>query len=77
MNKGKFTFGDTVRIRRTAPAEYRPGHVAAICWVDENIDEGLARATGFDVGANIYLVEFADGQSIYVEERMLESTRTE
>ena len=58
----KFTWGDSVRVRATAPSEFRPGAYAAVCALTE---PDASRPEHF------YTVEFDDGSSVHIAESLL------
>ena len=58
----KFTWGDSVRVRTTAPAEFRPGAYAAVCALTE---PDASRREFF------YTIEFDDGSSAHIAESLL------
>jgi hypothetical protein len=59
----KFTWGDDVRVRTSAPSEFRPGEYAAVCAITE---PGSGRNTYF------YIIEFGDGSSVHTAEEHFE-----
>jgi hypothetical protein len=72
MKSTQFTWGETVRIRRTAPQHFRPGELAEICgmWTVET--EANASARGSSIGSTTYTIEFGDGTSVEIAEQYLE-----
>lgn len=69
----RFTWGDGVRVRASAPSAFRPGELGSICAVEEITDEVRARSAGVEIGTVIYLVEFGDGVAVEVAEAFLEA----
>jgi hypothetical protein len=71
----KFEYGQTVRVKATAPELFRPGQMVSVC--GERIVESkeIAKAFGEPVGTVLCLVEFSDGQAVEVPERWLESEK--
>ncbi len=68
----KFTWGGLVRVTHDAPAAFRPGATGSVCSVEELVRPERALFFGLEVGAVVYLVEFADGVSIEIAEAFLE-----
>ena len=73
----KFTWGDPVLIKKSAPKCYKPGEFASICGIDKIItqqeaDEFLCKAEDW-----IYIIEYEDGSSIEVPECYLEPYQDE
>ena len=61
----RFTYGDDVTVKSSAPAEYRPGSGASVCGIYET-----SRPGGRVV---LYLIEFGDGVSVELEEEWLDA----
>jgi hypothetical protein len=59
--EGRLTWGTRVQVATNAPVSYRPGSLGEICGIPDP-----SRADD-----DLYLVEFADGQSLTVPERWL------
>lgn len=68
----KFTWGDTVVIKKSTPPHLHPGEIASVCSVvkiepeDVKIDPSLIEPTW------LYTLEFGDGSSIELPECYLE-----
>jgi hypothetical protein len=70
----RIDWGDIVRVKPSAPEEYRPGSIGDVCGI-----RTTKRMTGVidvsdipDQEELIVLVEFTDGAAVEVPERMLE-----
>ena len=62
----KLTWGDTVRVSKDAPSQFRPGESGSICGfrdLDENSEEIHS-----EILARLCVVEFANGTAIEVPE---------
>ena len=72
MKATEFTWGETIRIRPTAPEHLRPGELAEVCgmWTVET--EANASVRGYPIGTTIYTIEFGDGTSAEIAEQHLE-----
>ena len=68
----KFTWEDAVSVATTAPTRYRPGMVGAICGMRVIDNKQTQESFGEPLGTNLYLVEFGDGSSMEIPERLLE-----
>lgn len=71
MDFPRFTWGDSVNVRSSAPARFRPGAtalVAAITKVTPQLDAELQAP----VGAVLRTIEFGDGSDVFVGEELLE-----
>jgi hypothetical protein len=66
------TWGDTVRLKMAAPAELRPGQLAAVCGIRSVENSDQAKQFACDIGTTLYLVEFGDGHSVEVAEHLVE-----
>jgi hypothetical protein len=55
----RYTWGDTVFVTRTAPQELHPGETGSVCGMRET------------EGANLYLIEFKNGDALEVQEHQL------
>lgn len=58
------TWGDTVRVVQHAPDQFRPGALAAVCGLRTLESREQSLRFGRPVGAEVCLVEFADGHAI-------------
>jgi hypothetical protein len=67
----KFTFDDTVRVKKDAPIPLRGGQKASVIMVFLPQDRNVSYFDQFPRGV-IYSIEFEDGESIDVHEDSLE-----
>jgi hypothetical protein len=58
----ELTWGDAIRVKADAPPEYRPGAVASVC--------GFRDDPAYP-GATPVIIEFEDGSSVEVPERVV------
>jgi hypothetical protein len=72
MSTFRFTWGDTVRVSLTAPPQYRPGSLGAICGLRTVTEGGSSSTEQLAVSGDLYLVEFGDGFTIEIPDRLLE-----
>ena len=68
----KFTWGDSVRIKLTAPARLRPGEGGEVVAITKIENQHQAEHYDVAIGITTYLVEFGDGQDVTVPESLLE-----
>lgn len=66
------TWGDTVRIKKGASTEMRPGTLAAVCGMREVETPEQSEQFGCAIGTTLYLVEFGDGASVEIPEEFVE-----
>ena len=66
------TWGDTVRIKKSASTEMRPGTLAAVCGMREVETLEQSQQFGCAIGTTLYLVEFGDGASVEIPEEFVE-----
>lgn len=71
MSSPRFTWGDSVVVRSSAPAHFRPGAVAAVVGTTE-VTPRLAAELGASVGSIVYTIEHGDGSDALVAEDLLE-----
>lgn len=69
---GKFTWGDTVRVRADAPHMLRPGALASVYAVSEGESRRGEYFESFPPGT-VYSVEFEDSSSVTLHEDHLEA----
>lgn len=75
-NFNKFTYGDSVIVKETAPIIFNPGKFASVYAVDQVTSENEANRFGCKMGDWIYGVEFEDGVGVEVPERFLDKDLT-
>ncbi len=68
----KFSYGDSVIVRNSAPLNLRPGEYASVCSVGQILLNQEAEQLECNVGDWIYTIEFEDGSSIQIIERYLD-----
>jgi hypothetical protein len=69
----KFTFGDSVRIKRDAPSPLREGKQAWVIMVFLPHDRNGSYFDLFPPGV-VYSIEYEDGESVDVHEAFLEAS---
>ena len=67
------TWGDTVRVKASAPMSMRPGAIAEVVGIRDV--ETPSQATQFEtpIGSKVYLIEFSDGDAIELAEMWIET----
>lgn len=68
----KFTWGDTVLIKRSAPSHLYPGEIVSVCSVIKIDPEDVKKQPSLIEATWLYTVEFGDGNSIELPECYLE-----
>lgn len=68
-----FTWGDTVLIKSTAPAEYRPNEIGDVVGITTVEKESQVAVFGEVIGTVLYTVEFGDGTDVLVPDRYVEA----
>jgi len=68
----EFDYGDAVRVKLSAPPDKRPGQLCSICGFREIVRPGLASLSSPGHNVTLVLVEFPGGESIEIEEDLLE-----
>lgn len=68
-----FNWGDAVKVVSNAPPEYHPAHEGSVCGIRVIETANVADKFSEPVGTHLYLVEFSDGSSIEIPERLLTS----
>ncbi len=66
MPSARFQPGETIRVRRDAPSEYRPNELASVCGV-RPVD-----AAGSEEPTFLITIEYGNGDSIEVSEKWIE-----
>jgi hypothetical protein len=72
----KFTFDETVRVKKDAPNPFRQGQKASVIMVFLPQDRCGSYFDQFAPGV-IYSIEYEDGQSIDIHEELLENDSLE
>lgn len=68
----KFTWGDSVIIRKNSPAKFHPGEFASVCGFYKVHSKETAKEFECKIGDWVYTVEFGDGSDIQVPESYLD-----
>ena len=68
----KFTWGDTVFIKKSAPSHLHPGEIVSVCSVIKIDLEDVKKQPSLMEPTWLYTVEFGDGSSIELPECYLE-----
>lgn len=71
-NNSKFTWGDTVIIKSTAPKHLHPGEIVSVCAVVKIEEEDVFKDPSLVEATWLYTVEFGDGSAIELPECYLE-----
>ena len=69
----KFTWGDTVIIKNSAPPHLHPGEIVSVCALVKIEVEDVKKVPSLIEPTWLYTVEFGDGSSIELPECYLES----
>ncbi len=67
------TWGDTVRVKASAPVSMRPGRLAAVVGMRDVETQEQVIEFEAAIGSKVYLIEFGDGDAIEVAETWLEA----
>ena len=68
----KFTWGDTVVIKKSAPSHLHPGEIVSVCSVIKIDPEDVKKDPSLIEPTWLYTLEFGDGSSIELPECYLE-----
>lgn len=68
----KFTWGDSVIIRKNSPTKFHPGEFASVCGFYKVQSKETATELACKMGDWVYTVEFGDGSNIEVPECYLD-----
>lgn len=68
----KFTWGDSVIIRKNSPAKFHPGEFASVCGFYKVQSKETAKELECKIGDWVYTVEFGGGSDIQVPECYLD-----
>jgi len=69
----KFTWGDTVLIKKSAPLHLHPGEIVAVCSVIKIDPEDVKKDPSLIEPTWLYTLEFGNGSSIELPECYLEA----
>jgi hypothetical protein len=68
----KFNWGETVRVKNTAPHIFRPGEIVSVCGMTKIDSRMLANKYDSNIGEWVYTIEYLGGSDIEIPERYLE-----
>lgn len=68
----KFDWGETARVKNTAPLNFRPGQVVSICGMTKIKSKALADKYDSSIGEWVYTIEYLGGSDTEISERYLE-----
>lgn len=70
---GKISWGSTVRVQEGAiPGGPQPPPLAAVCGIRPVDHEDIAKEFETELGTRLLLLEFGDGDTVEVPERLVE-----
>ncbi len=75
MNDGddnKFDWGESVKVKDTAPSHFFPGQIASVCGMIKIKTKILADKYESNIGEWIYTIEYTGGSDIEIPEYYLE-----
>ena len=72
LNNRKFTLGDFVFVKASAPEKYRAIEAGDICGVFAIETDKLAEKWGEPIGCSMYIVEAGCGDDLEIPEQYLE-----
>ena len=70
--ENKFTWGDSILIKKSAPDFLCPGEIASVCGFYQITSPEGAKYYQCKIGDWVYTVEFGDGSDIEIAECFLE-----
>jgi hypothetical protein len=68
----KFTWNDPVRVKNTAPRNFRPGEIASVCGMTKVTTQKLADKYKSSIGEWVYTIEYIGGSDTEIPEGYLE-----
>lgn len=68
----KFTWGDSVIVRKNSPTKFHPGEFASVCGFYKVQSKETAKELACRVGDWVYTIEFGDGSDVQVPEIYLD-----
>ena len=71
-NKNKFEWGQSVKVKKGAPAEFFPGEIVSICGITKVNSKKIADKYDSKVGEWVYTIEYIGGADTEIPERYLE-----
>ncbi len=69
----KFTWGDTLIIKNSAPSHFHPGEIVSVCSLVKIEPEDVKKDPSLIEPTWLYTVEFGDGSSIELPECYLDT----
>ena len=75
--ENKFDWGETVKIRSTAPTTFHPGQIVSVCGMTKVLSKLLSEKYKSEIGEWVYTIEYIGGSDIEIPERYLEKYETE
>ena len=64
MNTPRLTWGDFVRVKHDAPAEFGPGKLGDVVAITQVDTETKAALYGLPAGSTVYQIEFGTGEAV-------------
>lgn len=68
----KFTWGDSARVKNTAPLYFHPGEIVSIWGMTKIESEKLANKYKTNLGEWLYTIEYIGGADTEIPEKFLE-----
>ena len=72
IEDNKFDWGESVKVKDTAPPQFRPGQIASVCGMIKIKTKILTDKYKSDIGEWIYTIEYIGGTDIEIPECYLE-----
>lgn len=76
-DNNKFDWGESARVKDTAPTNYRPGQIVSVCGMTKIKSKTLADRYKSNIGEWIYTIEYIGGSDIEIPEHYLEKYKNE
>ena len=73
----KFDWGASVRVKETAPTNFRPGQIASVCGMTKIKSNILAEKYKANIGEWVYTIEYIGGSDTEIPECYLEKHENE
>lgn len=68
----KFTWGQTVQVKKEAPKCFHPSEIASICGITKIKFDAMAQKYNSNIGDWLYTIEFTGGTDMQIPECYLE-----
>ena len=68
----KFNWGDSVKVKNSAPQEFEPDSIGSICGMTQIDSNNAIKDLERNLTKIVYLVEFKDGHTIEIPEDYLD-----